>query len=71
MHRRRRPQHAFKPLNSDHCPGLNVTPKSIGLQETRREFSVVLDTHSADISDDLVQSATLTTGNRRTLKPSK
>ena len=48
---------------------LKVTPKSIGSQETRWEFSVVLDTHSADISDDLVQSATLTTGDGRTLKP--
>ena len=48
---------------------LKVTPKSIGLQETRWEFSVVLDTHSADISDDLVQSATLTTDDGRTLKP--
>ena len=49
---------------------LKVTPKSIGSQETRWEFSVVLDTHSADISDDLVQSATLSTGDGRTLKPS-
>ena len=48
---------------------VKVTPKSIGSQQTRWEFSVVLDTHSADISDDLVQSATLTTGDGRTLKP--
>ena len=48
---------------------VKVTPKLIGSQQTRWEFSVVLDTHSADISDDLVQSATLTTGDGRTLKP--
>jgi hypothetical protein len=29
----------------------------------------VLDTHSADLSDDLVQSASLTTDDGRTLKP--
>ena len=56
--------------STDRSVTLKVTPKSIGLQETRWEFSVVLDTHSADISDDLVQSATLTTGDGRTLKPS-
>lgn len=33
------------------------------------EFSVVLDTHSADLNDDLPQSATLTTSDGRTLKP--
>ena len=55
--------------STDRGVTLKVTPKSIGSQETRWEFSVVLDTHSADISDDLVQSATLTTGDGRTLKP--
>lgn len=55
--------------STDRGVTLEVTPKSIGLQETRWEFSVVLDTHSADISDDLVQSATLTTDDGRTLKP--
>ncbi|MDP1692182.1 MAG: hypothetical protein Q8L49_09585 [Burkholderiaceae bacterium] len=48
---------------------VKVTPKAIGAADTRWEFSIVLDTHSADISDDLVQSATLTTGDGRTLKP--
>ena len=56
--------------STDRSVTFKVTPKSIGLQETRWEFSVVLDTHSADISDDLVQSATLTTNDGRTLKPS-
>lgn len=55
--------------STDRGVTLEVTPKSIGLQETRWEFSVVLDTHSAVISDDLVQSATLTTDDGRTLKP--
>ena len=55
--------------STDRGVTLKVTPKSIGSQETRWEFSVVLDTHSEDISDDLVQSATLTTGDGRTLKP--
>ncbi|MDO9216477.1 MAG: hypothetical protein Q7U14_04345 [Lacisediminimonas sp.] len=48
---------------------VQVTAKSIGLPGNQWEFSVVLDTHSADLSDDLVQSATLTTDNGRTFKP--
>lgn len=48
---------------------VKVTPKAIGLADSRWEFSVALDTHSADLSDDLVQSATLTTEDGRTLKP--
>jgi hypothetical protein len=48
---------------------VKVTPKSIGSPDSRREFAVVLDTHSADLSDDLTQSATLTTDDGRTFKP--
>lgn len=48
---------------------VQVTAKSIGLPGSRWEFAVVLDTHSADLSDDLTQSATLTTDDGRTLKP--
>jgi len=48
---------------------VKVTPKAVGAADRRWEFSVVLDTHSADLSDDLVQSVTLTTGDGRTLKP--
>lgn len=48
---------------------VKVTPKAIGAADSRWEFSVVLDTHSADINDDLVQSASLTTDNGRTLEP--
>lgn len=48
---------------------VKVTPKALGSSDSRWEFSVVLDTHSADLSDDLVQSTTLTTDDGRTLKP--
>jgi hypothetical protein len=48
---------------------VKVTPKSIGSADSRWEFAVVLDTHSADLSDDLTQSATLMTDDGRTLKP--
>ncbi len=48
---------------------VKVTAKSIGLQGSRWEFAVVLDTHSADLSDDLSQSTTLTTDDGRTFKP--
>ena len=48
---------------------VKVTPKAIGMPDTRWEFGIVLDTHSADLSDDLVQSASLTTDDGRTLKP--
>lgn len=48
---------------------VKVTPKAIGPTDSRWEFGIVLDTHSADLSDDLAQSATLTTDDGRTLKP--
>lgn len=48
---------------------VNVTPKTVGASDGRWEFSVVLDTHSADLNDDLVQSASLATDDGRTLKP--
>ena len=48
---------------------VKVTPKRIGPSDKRWEFSVVLDTHSVDLSDNLVQSASLTTDDGRTLKP--
>ena len=49
---------------------VKVTAKSIGLVGSRWEFAVVLDTHSADLSDDLAQSAILTTDDGRTFRPS-
>ena len=48
---------------------VKVTPKALGAAESRWEFSIVLDTHSADLNDDLVGSASLTTDDGRTLKP--
>lgn len=48
---------------------VKMTPKLTGASESRWEFAIVLDTHSADLSDDLVQSASLATNDGRTLKP--
>lgn len=48
---------------------VKVTPRSNGPSDGRWEFSIVLDTHSADLSDDLVLSAILTTDDGRTFKP--
>ena len=55
--------------SSDQGVTVKVTPKLIGSPERRWEFAIVLDTHSADLSDDLIQSASLTTNDGRTLKP--
>lgn len=54
---------------SDRGVTIKVTPKSIGTPDSRWEFTVVLDTHSADLNDDLARSATLTTDEGRTFKP--
>lgn len=48
---------------------VKVTAKSIGLPGSQWEFAVVLETHSADLSDDLAQSAILSTDDGRTFKP--
>ncbi len=48
---------------------VKVTPQAMGSPEGRWAFAVVLDTHSADINDDLVQSASLITNDGRTVKP--
>ena len=50
---------------------VKVTLKSIGSAERAWEFSVVLDSHSVDLSDDLMQGATLSTDDGRTLKPAR
>ncbi|OYY36712.1 MAG: hypothetical protein B7X65_06635 [Polaromonas sp. 39-63-25] len=55
---------------SDQGVTIKVTPKSFGSPDSRWEFMVVLDTHSADLSDDLTRSATLATDEGRTFKPS-
>lgn len=48
---------------------VKVTPKSIGLPDKLWEFDIVLDTHSASLSDELTQSATLRADDGRTFKP--
>ena len=55
--------------SSDQGVTVKVTPTLIGSPDRRWEFAIVLDTHSADLSDDLIQSASLTTNDGRTLKP--
>ncbi|MDP3355394.1 MAG: hypothetical protein Q8M51_05975 [Polaromonas sp.] len=55
--------------SSDRGVTVKVTPKLIGSSGNRWEFNIVLETHSADLSDDLTQIATLTTNDGRTLKP--
>ena len=55
--------------SSDRGVTVKVTPKLIGSLDSRWEFTIVLETHSADLSDDLIQSASLTTNDGRTLKP--
>lgn len=54
---------------SDQGVTVAATPKSTGSAGNRWEFIVVLDTHSGDLSDDLTQSTTLTTGQGRTFSP--
>ena len=63
------PEASATQSSSDQGVTVKVTPKSIGSPDSRWEFAVVLDTHSADLSDDLTQSATLATDDGRTLKP--
>ncbi len=55
--------------SADRGVTVKVTPKAIASPDGRWEFTVVLDTHSADLSDDLVQSTTLATDDGRTLRP--
>jgi len=55
--------------SSDRGVTVKVTPKSNGSPGSKWEFSIVLETHSVDLSDDLTQSATLTTSDGRTFKP--
>lgn len=55
--------------STDRGVTVKVTPKSIGSTDKLWEFTLVLDSHSAELSDDLTQSASLTTHDGRTLKP--
>jgi len=54
--------------STDRGVTVKVTPKSIGSAAGLWEFTVVFDTHNADIDDDLTQSANLVTDDGRTLK---
>ena len=55
--------------SSDQGVTVKVTPKLIGSIDKRWEFAIVLDSHSVELSDDLTQSASLTTNDGRTLTP--
>lgn len=55
--------------SSERGVSIKVTPQSPGAQDGRWEFSIVLDTHSADLNDDLTRSAALSTGDGRRFKP--
>ncbi len=55
--------------SSDQGVTVKVTPKSIESNDERWEFAIVLDSHNADVNDDLTQSASLTTHDGRTIKP--
>lgn len=48
---------------------VQVTPRPPAGDAGRWEFAIVLDTHSAELGDDLVQSASLSTDDGRTIKP--
>lgn len=48
---------------------VTVTPKALGSPDVRWEFSVVFDTHSAQLNDDVAQTTVLVTNDGRTLKP--
>ena len=55
--------------SSDRGVTVKVTPKLIGSIDKRWEFAIVIDSHSVELSDDLTQSASLTTNDGRTLTP--
>ncbi|MDP3169547.1 MAG: hypothetical protein Q8M91_04330 [Polaromonas sp.] len=48
---------------------VKVTRKVTGSPDSRWEFAIVLETHSAELGDDLTQSATLAADDGRTFKP--
>ena len=55
--------------SSDRGVTAKMAPKLTGSTDKRWEFAIVLDSHSVGLSDDLMQSASLTTNDGRTLKP--
>ena len=48
---------------------VKVTPKNVAASTTTWEFAVVLDTHSADLSDDLMKSSLLLDGSSEQYAP--
>lgn len=48
---------------------IKVTPRALAHGASRWEFAVVLDTHSEELADDLMRTATLVTDDGRQLKP--
>ncbi|UUZ63681.1 hypothetical protein LP417_30895 [Polaromonas sp. P1-6] len=48
---------------------VKVTPRAVGADNARWQFVVVLDTHSNDLNDDMVNTATLITADGREIKP--
>jgi hypothetical protein len=48
---------------------VKVTPKAVGADNARWQFAIVLDTHSSDLNDDMVNTATLITADGREIKP--
>ena len=55
--------------SSDRGVTVKVAPKLTGSSDKHWKFDIVLDSHSADLSDDLMQSVSLTTNDGRTPKP--
>lgn len=48
---------------------VKVTPRAVGADNARWQFAIVLDTHSSDLNDDMVNTATLITADGREIKP--
>lgn len=55
--------------SSDHGVTVTVTPKNVASDAKTWDFTVVLDTHSADLNDDLAKSALLFDGAGGQLAP--
>lgn len=55
--------------NSARGVTVKVTPKNVASDAVTWEFAVVLDTHSADLSDDLVKSSLLLDGSSEQYAP--
>jgi hypothetical protein len=55
--------------SSDGGVTVSVTPQNLGASAKSWDFKIVLDTHSQDLSDDLVKSAVLLDGTGVQLAP--